>query len=74
MGNFQVLSHPADNDRSQELGFKLNCSEEHQRQFSTSRRLAEKQNSGNQALVSLERKENIPPAKGAQGTELGWGV
>jgi hypothetical protein len=57
MGSFQVLSHPADKDRSQELGFKLNCSEEHKRQFSTSRRLAEKQDSRNQALESFERKE-----------------
>jgi hypothetical protein len=56
------------------LGFKLNCSEEHQRQFSTSRRLVEKQNSGNQALESGERKENIPAAKGAPGTEFGLGV
>src|SRR5215510_7850285 len=33
MWSFFILSHPADNDRSQELGFKLNCSAEHQDNF-----------------------------------------
>jgi hypothetical protein len=71
MWNFLILPHPADNDRSQELGFKLNCSEEHERQFSTSRRWAEKQNSGNQAPEFVERKEEYSTAKARWGARLG---
>jgi hypothetical protein len=42
--------------------------------ISTSRRLAEKQNSDNEVLVPVERKENIPVAQFPIGMQLGLSV